>query len=166
MPMHANSLANLTTPFSGPGDPRNGHSRSMGASYIEWCNRLEGETDKALETIRASDEEPRSKRLAAATLIRASMQEFAKNGRPYAADDLDRILDRTHGKALQRVEVKREETMDPALVKLELVKLLAAHPELRERLADALPAAAADNGDQDAPADPPGAPQGGLDAVE
>jgi hypothetical protein len=140
----------------------NGH-RSIGASIVEWMNRLDDRSDKQLEEIRADDRAPRSKRLAAASLLRSSLQEFAKNGRPLAADDLDRILDRTHGKAVQRVEVTQQEKRDPDAVRLELLQLLGEHPELRAAMADNLVRALPDAG---VPGDPPGTPNEGSDAGE
>ena len=168
MPVHANSLANLQAPFTGPDDPRRAIGRSLGASYIEWCNRLELKTDKELKTIRADNAEPRSKRLAAATLIRASRMDFAKNGSPIADKDLDRLLDRTHGKSLQRVEVRQEEAVDPSVIRLKLLELLGEHPELRQALAGRLESGNDVAGISDlsaAPTAPPGAPQGGPDTT-
>ncbi len=131
MAVHANSLANLRT--IPPEHRANG--RSMGASITEWMNRLDDRDDQQLSDIMADQKAPRSKRLAAQSLLRASLMDFAKNGKPLAADDLDRILDRTHGRAVQRVEVTQKEERDPAALTLELMQLLAEHPELSQALA-------------------------------
>ena len=170
MAVHANSLANLTTPFAGHGDPRNGHSRSMGASTIEWMNRLDIVSTAELERIRdaeVSRDNPHSKAIAAAAILRARTDGFAKNGAPFAANDVDRLLDRTVGKATQRVEVQQQQIADPAALKLELARLIAEHPEalasmglvIADNAVPALPDASGAD-------DPPGAPNPGSDAVE
>ena len=92
----------------------------MGASITEWMNRLDDRDDDQLQAIMDDQKAPRSKRLAAQSLLRASLMDFAKNGKPLAADDLDRIL-----------QVVR----DPAALTLELMQLLAEHPELKQALA-------------------------------
>ena len=157
MASHPNSLANLQAPFAKGHDPRRSNTRSLGASLIEWMNRLDVATTEELERIAKAPngpDNPHSKAAAAPSIIRGRTQGFAKNGAPLAANDVDRILDRTHGKATQRVEVTREEVRDPMALRVELVRLLAEHPELRSLLVgevvEALPASV--------PGDPPGAP--------
>ena len=107
---------------------------------IEWFNRLSGMdppvSDDELRRIGKSDKEPIPKRQAAKSLLRSLDDEYAKNGRPYAADDLDRVLDRTEGKPTQRVAVETRETKDPAALRVELLAVLAEHPELLRSLGD------------------------------
>ncbi len=135
--MHANSLANLAEPFRGKGDPRGANGRpNAGASIINWMNELAA---KPLEHIQAVADDPKAscaKRQAAKSLCRSMSDEYAKNGRPYAADDLDRVLDRTEGKPTQRVAVETRETKDPAALRVELLAVLAEHPELLRSLGD------------------------------
>ena len=130
--MHPNSLANLAEPFGLKGGP--GRHKNAGASIIEHINRM---SMWDLSRVQAAADDPKascSKRQAAKSLCRSMSDEFAKNGRPFAADDLDRVLDRTDGKPVQRVEVERVEVKDPAALRVELLRILADHPELRESL--------------------------------
>ena len=131
--MHPNSLANLAEPFGKNGD-HPGRPPNAGASIIEHINRM---AMWDLSRVQAAADDPKascSKRQAAKSLVRSMSDEFAKNGRPFAADDLDRVLDRTDGKPVQRVEVERVEVKDPAALRVELLRILADHPELRESL--------------------------------
>ena len=138
--MHPNSLANLEPPFGDNFDPRRANGRNAGASMIEWFNRLSGMdppiSDDELRRIGKSDKEPIPKRQAAKSLLRSLDDEYAKNGRPYAADDLDRVLDRTEGKPTQRVAVETKETKDPVALRVELLAIIAEHPELLASLGD------------------------------
>ena len=116
------------TPGGGPG--------SAGANVIIHYNALAC-SDKSLDELRAignRDGEVISRRLAAKSLHRALRNAIAKNGRPVAADDLDRILDRTDGKATQRIAVVSVVTRDPAQIRQELQRLLSDQPALAESL--------------------------------
>ena len=126
-------------------------------------NRLDDRSDEQLSEIQKDQKAPRAKRLAAASILRASVMDFAKNGKPLAADDLDRLLDRTHGKAVQRVEVTQTEKRDPDAVRLELLQLLAEHPELRAALTDNVAGALPDG---EGAAKGVGTPSEGSDAGE
>ena len=174
---HPTSLANLT-PITAE---NRANGRNAGASTIEWFNRLDDPkyTDAELVRIRDDEKECRAKRRAAAAHVRMieHAQDFAKNGAPLVANDLDRLLDRTHGRAVQRVEVQQQQIADPAALKLELARLIAEHPEALASMglvpALALPEAdetaadnAADNVGVSGACDPPGAPNPGSDAVE
>ena len=105
---------------------------------IEWYNRLAaidppiGRAE--LERMGNDETLPIPKQQAAKSLHRSLHDEYAKNGRPLAADDLDRMLDRTEGKPTQRVQVETRETKDPAALKIELLRLLADQPQLRASL--------------------------------
>ena len=137
----ARSNSNLR-PFANGHDSRRANSSNAGASMIEWLNRLENDHSVAeIQAIADSETEPVPKIKAAKSIIRSLRDDFAKNGAPLAANDLDRILDRTHGRAVQRVEVTRKEERDPDAVRLELLTLLAEHPELRAAIAGELPPA-------------------------
>lgn len=134
--MHPNSLANLR-PIS-PEHRANG--RSHGASVLEWINRLDvpGMSLVKLRAIAADEEAPPSKRKAAQSHLRSLQMEHAKNGRPLAYDDLTLQLDYTHGKPTQRVEVTKREIADPRAMTLDLLHMLAEHPELRQVMANEL----------------------------
>ena len=133
-PAHAGT-ANLR-PFRPGPDPRRANSSNAGASLIEHYNRLAHRSLslEELDRIGNDDSEPLVKRQAAKSLHRSLGDDFAKNGAPLAANDLDRILDRTVGRPKQHVEVVTEEVRDPAAMTVELLTLLAEHPELREAL--------------------------------
>lgn len=136
-PARARSNANLI-PFTAGPDSRRGNGRSSGASYIEWCNRLDVYTTEQLQEISKAPNGPRnpqSRAMAAETILRSRTEGFAKNGAPFAANDTDRIMDRTVGRPKQHVEVVKQEVKDPAALTLELMQLLADHPELRGALA-------------------------------
>ncbi len=130
------SLANLI-PYKCGTDPRRNGVRSAGASVIEHYNRLMAQGIDVAELSRIAEHgRTPAERAAAASLARIDKGclEFAKNGTPLAANDLDRILDRTHGKPTQRVEVERREVKDPAALTVELLRMCAEHPELRAAL--------------------------------
>ena len=124
-------------PFAPGPDSRRPNAANAGASVIEWYNRLAnqaGMDDAALESIASDESLPRTKRMAAKSLMRSLSDDWAKNGKPHAADDLDRVLDRTEGRAVQRVAVETREVKDPAALKIELLRLLADQPQLRASL--------------------------------
>ncbi|MHC4610802.1 MAG: hypothetical protein ACYS7M_10705 [Planctomycetota bacterium] len=136
MAVAASSIANLI-PFTRGPDPRRANGRNIGASYIEWCNRLDVVSDEELDRIAASSagpDNPSSRIIAAQDVRRARVEGFAKNGRALAHDSIERLLDRTHGKPTQRVEVEKRETKDPAALTVELLRMCAEHPELRAAL--------------------------------
>ncbi len=151
-------MANLI-PFAKGHDPRRANGRNSGASYIEWCNRLDVYSTPELRAISKAPNgqgNPQSRARAAETILRSRKPGFAKNGAPFAGHDTDRILDRTVGRPKQHVEVVQQEVKDPRAQTLDLLHLLAEHPELRQYLsnevAGLLPQA-------EAPQDPPGAPK-------
>ena len=112
------------------------YRRSAGAVVIECYNDLANSKCSSADLLRIGRDErvTVARRLAAKSLYRALKSGHAKNGRPFASDDLDRVLDRTEGKPVQRVEVERTEAKDPEVLRVELLRILADHPELRDSL--------------------------------
>ncbi len=154
----ARSNANLIRFEPGP-DPRRANSSNAGASTLEWWNRLTNSkiSDEELAVIAAGNGKvEHTKRLAAEWLLRMHEEGYAKNGTPFAANDVDRFFDRLIGRPKQHVEVVQQEIKDPRAMTLDLLHMLAEHPELRQvmanELAGLLPQA-------EAPEDPPGAPK-------
>ena len=62
--------------------------------------------------------------------------KFAKNGVPLVHPDLEHLHDRTVGKPTQRVAVETKETKDPVALRVELLAIIAKHPELLASLGD------------------------------
>ncbi len=94
-------------------------------------------TDEQLHAIAdapSGPDNPNSKVVAAQGILRSRLNDFAKNGKPLASDDLNRLLEHTHGKPRQRIEVTQEIRQDPDALRLELLTLLADHPELKAAL--------------------------------
>ena len=137
MAFNVATLANLA-PFTGKGDPRNGTGppANHGQSVVQQMNLLGGQnlSEDELRAIGEDSKCPVFKRQAAKSLLRSLSDDWAKNGKPHAADDLDRVLDRTEGRAVQRVAVETREVKDPAALKIELLRLLADQPQLRASL--------------------------------
>ena len=134
MAVHPNSLANLAPPFaSGPDNPQ-WERTSIGSSIIKGMNQMSSWPQERIRALADDESAPINKRLAAKSLVRSMSDDWAKNGKPHAADDLDRVLDRTDGRAVQRVQVNTVETKDPDALRLELLALVAAHPALLDSL--------------------------------
>ena len=129
---HPNSQACLMPPYGLKGGP--GRNKNAGASIIEHINTMALWPMDRIEAVADDPKASCSKRQAAKSLVRSMSDEWAKNGKPLAADDLDRVLDRTEGKPTQRVHVETREAKDPAALRVELLRILAEHPELRESL--------------------------------
>ena len=117
------------------GNPRG--RPNAGAAYREWLNQMEGWTEAEIRAVADDPDEPASKRQAARSHLRA-LEDGRYHAVPLAANDLDRICDRTDGKPTQRVEVACVDR-DPEEVRAELAALLAANPGLAEYVADMLP---------------------------
>jgi hypothetical protein len=113
------------------GNPRG--RPNAGAAYREWLNQMEGWTEAEIRAVADDPDEPASKRQAARSHLRA-LEEGRYHAVPLAANDLDRICDRTDGKPTQRLEVARVER-DPDQIQADLAALLAANPELVEDIA-------------------------------
>ncbi len=106
---------------------------------IEWSNRMDPYTDEQLHAVAdapSGPDNPNSKIVAAQGILRSRLGEFAKNGKPLASDDLNRILEHTHGKPRQRIEVTQEIRRDPREMMIELMTMMAEHPELGPLLGD------------------------------
>ena len=132
---HPNSLANLKPgQFNKGFDPRRGNAPPLGASYIEWMNRLAVEKpngkarydENALKKIAKDPKAAAARRYAAQTMLRAFSDGWHKH-LPLAGSDLDRIADRTIGKPVQAVHVEHSSTE---------ARLTAASARLQEILTD------------------------------
>ncbi len=134
MTVHPNSIRSLI-PFKKGHQPTR---RTAGALVVENYNNLANGSHSSVELLRIGRDERETvaRRLAAKSLYRALKSTHAKNGRPLASDDLDRILDRTEGKPTQRVALETREIKDPAALRVELLAVLAGHPELLQSLGD------------------------------
>lgn len=98
-----------------PGVSGNAGGRpAIGASFAEWLNVFdevdaEGRakySDEDLKAIAEDQTNPPSKRRAAEVILRSGERGFAKTGIPLAANDLDRICDRTVGKPAQQIDLR------------------------------------------------------------
>ncbi len=130
----AAQLANLRPPWDSASSPKEGRPPNHGLSIIEWLNRLGTMPEGKVRAIAVDPAAPIAKRKAAKSHLRSLSDEYAKNGRPFAADDLDRQLDRTVGKPLQQVQVTRTEVADPAALRVQLLSALARNPALLSSL--------------------------------
>ncbi len=73
--------------------------------------------------------------VAAQELLRARVEGYDKIGRiPKAADSINRIMDRTDGKPVQRVVVAQVDSRDPEQLRVELMDLIEQFPEVRKGL--------------------------------
>lgn len=123
-----------------PGQSGNRAGRkSIGASFADWLNVLGSSTAEEWKVIADDPSLPGDKRLAAKSLLR-SLSDAYFNATPLAANDLDRICDRTEGKPTQRVEVAKVER-DPQSIMADMAALLAAHPALAQKLSGIIPRA-------------------------
>lgn len=127
-------------PFQPGYDPRRNYAgRPIGVSLTEQINLL-GHTAHEnggrawLEQIAADEAEPWPRRMAADMLLRGRIKGFSKSGKPLAGDDLDRVWDRTVGKAPQQIIVQHQPTEKPAALADDLVALLEQQPELIDQI--------------------------------
>ena len=88
--------------------------------------------------------------------LHAHGREYAKNGQPLAMHDLQHLHDRTVGKPTQRVAVETKETKDPVALRVELLAIIAEHPELLASLGDSAARLLAEGAGS--PETPPGPP--------
>ncbi len=112
----------------------NPHGRpKAGLSIIEHWNAIsaamEGGTMTVEDVREAALSDPNGNRRIAAQSYMRTMQDGFYHATPLAANDLDRILDRTAGKPTQRIEVAAPER-SPAEVKADITALLEAFPQL------------------------------------
>lgn len=117
-----------------PGRPPN-----MGATFLEHCLELtrvdeDGAARYDADQLRRMTRDPKCPHLragAAASILRLRTTGFGRSGKPLAADDLERLLDRSMGKPPLAIFTKHVRSgADPAQVYRELAALIAAHPEL------------------------------------
>ncbi len=117
--MHPNSLANLMpqwTSETAPQSDRTGKVGSPGMSYLQWLGELErADPDGTahysadqLEKIANDPKAVRSKRAAALDLLGMVNGEYFK-AQPMMADHINRVMDRSVGKAPQSVHVTSED---------------------------------------------------------
>jgi len=83
-----------------------------------------------VKAVAVDESAPTNKRLAAKSIVRSMSDDWAKNGKPHAIEDLNLGMDRCDGKPVQRVEVQRVEVSDPAELRVRLMEALAASPGL------------------------------------
>ncbi len=113
----------------GPKNPAVSYQRYL--SYLNTA-REEGKLSyEDLERIRDDKKEPEMRAAASASLLRTRTEGFAKNGKPFAAWDLENIQDRLIGKPKQHVELFGQiETAQVPTVAAQLATLLAEFPSL------------------------------------
>ncbi len=138
---HPNSLANLKPAWNSATSPA--PASSHGRAIIGWMNTMGSWPTERIQGVADDASAPTNKRLAAKSIIRSMSDDWAKNGKPHAMEDLNLGMDRTDGKPVQRVEVQRIEVRDPAGIRADLIKVLAESPGLLEslRAAGVLPGA-------------------------
>lgn len=146
MAVHPNSLANLAPAWQ-PGQSGNPNGRvPIGLSYQGWLNALDTHDDDgvakydeaALEQIRDDPTQARSKRAAAADLLDMPRTDYNK-AIPLRANSIDRVSDRTVGKAPQSIIVHHAQPDDPVALREQLRQMLANEPELCSLLGDLAP---------------------------
>lgn len=98
-------------------------AKTAGTSYKEYLNALAGK-DKAYIAVIAKDKHaPAVQRMAAKTLLRGLRDGYCK-AVPLAANDLDRISDRTDGKPHQSLHVTKTTIRPPAVIGVDKGPLL------------------------------------------
>lgn len=132
-------LANLEIGRWQPGQSGNPRGRpAAGACYVEWLNAMVGKTEAEIQGIADDEALPAHQRMAARTTLRGLSDEY-HNQIPLAANDLDRMSDRTVGKPMQSLLVQHTQSDDPEVLLAELRALLVRRPELLSVLGDRLP---------------------------
>lgn len=110
-----------------PGEVRNPNGRPpAGLVILEWVNVMAGWTDAEVAEVLKDKTASKAKKTAARVWQHASSTKLNSSGNPIAGSEVDRILDRTVGKAIQRAEVLAlgSESLDPtALDETELATL-------------------------------------------
>ena len=130
----------LGRPFQRGYDPRRNYAgRPIGVSLTEQINLL-GHTAHEhggrawLKQISTDDAAPLPRRMAADILLRGRTVGFSKAGKPLAGDDIDRMFDRTVGKAPQQFIVQHQPAEKPTALADDLVALLEQQPELVDQV--------------------------------
>ena len=85
---------------------------AAGSVVLEWFNAMAGWSQNEYRRVLADETAPGAKRAAARNWLDASTMDRSKSGAPIAGPELDRILDRTIGKAEQRMTITQME--DPS----------------------------------------------------
>lgn len=134
---HPASIIALRANGFKPGfDPRrNTKGRpAAGLTLTEAYNELaDAEKYPDAEIDRIGKEHPNRAWRAAADLwarVRDNKEEFSKSGNPLVSQDLDRIHDRTVGRAKQQIQVEQRVIEDPQALMLQAAALVAEHPQL------------------------------------
>ena len=139
----ANGYPNLVRFGTGFEPLRHKGAPAVGRRITAYMNSLAEEnedgtaknTEADIRAISKDKKAPAAKRVAAQELLRAMREGYDKQGRyPQAADSIDRLMDRTDGKPVQRVVVAQVDTRDPNQLKAELLAMIEQRPELRKFL--------------------------------
>lgn len=122
------------------GNPRG--RPKLGLTIIEHYNAIGDAMERSTMTVADLDTiietDPNGNRRIAASSYKRAMGTGYHNATPLAANDLDRIMDRTAGKPTQRLEIAQDEP-DPAQMLAQMRAILSRRPDLAKRVAEALP---------------------------
>ena len=133
------SLANLN--HFQPGQSGNPRGRpAAGAVYVEWLNGMAGKTEKEIQTIADDKTLSAHQRMAARTTLRGLSNEYHGHI-PLAANDLDRMSDRTVGKPPQTMLIHHSRPDDADALTEQIRQMLARDPELCRVLGEQAPKA-------------------------
>ena len=117
------ALANSPTTWR-PGQSGNpSGTKTAGASYKEHINALAGKERTHIASVARDQHAPAVQRMAAKTLLRALRDGYCK-AVPMAANDLDRMADRTDGKPVQAVHVTTTTIRPPAVIGVDKAPLV------------------------------------------
>ena len=142
---------------NGPGSaPPSGAPQNHGQAIIQWMNTMGSWPTARVKAVAVDESAPTNKRLAAKSIVRSMSDDWAKNGKPHAIEDLNLGMDRCDGKPVQRVEVARVEVADPAALRVRLMEALAASPGLLASLtaAGVLPGVGGESAGSEGGSDP------------
>jgi hypothetical protein len=121
----------------------NPHGRpKLGLTLVEHYNAIGDAMERGAVTVADVEEMAKSdpngnRRIAAASYMRMLNTGYF-NATPLAANDLDRVMDRTAGKPTQKVEVTHDES-DPAELLRQIAAILQRRPDLAQRVVGVLP---------------------------
>ncbi len=89
-----------------PGQSGNPKGRpAIGASVLDWINAFGNYSLKEVRAVSADKAAPTAKIMAARQVLAACSERLNASGNRTAGPEIDRILDRTVGKAMQRAEL-------------------------------------------------------------